>query len=277
MENNILRKPNLWQIPHIPDETLFRLPEKIATLQNRLKHIFQHHQNVKLANSLAVEDTVILHELAQMGANCVSFVLETGKLNAETLRLAQKLQTDYPNIPFEFYYPNQKDSDDYVKNFGEFAFYESVDLRKRCCFIRKIEPLNRALQGANAWLTGQRREQSITRQELDFQAALCWFDDTPLNPARKYWLKHGTQTVAAKIKQIEYVWDVQTLSRAQSADTLKINDIARVSIATQQPICATTYAENQATGAFILIDEATNHTVAAGMISGEDVLDTFEI
>lgn len=110
-----------------------------------------------------------------------------------------------------------------------------------------------------------------------FQAALCWFDDTPLNPARKYWLKHGTQTVAAKIKQIEYVWDVQTLSRAQSADTLKINDIARITIATQQPICATTYAENQATGAFILIDEATNHTVAAGMISGEDVIDVFEI
>lgn len=103
-----------------------------------------------------------------------------------------------------------------------------MDLRKRCCFIRKIEPLNRALQGANAWLTGQRREQSITRQELDFQAALCWFDDTPLNPARKYWLKHGTQTVAAKIKQIEYVWDVQTLSRAQSADTLK-SMILRVS------------------------------------------------
>lgn len=110
-----------------------------------------------------------------------------------------------------------------------------------------------------------------------FQAAVCWFDDVPLNPARKYWLKHGTQTVAAKIKQIEYVWDVQTLSRTQSADSLKINDIARITIATQQPICATTYAENQATGAFILIDEASNHTVAAGMISGEDVLDTFEI
>lgn len=169
MENNILRKPDLWQIPQIADETLFRLPEKIAELQNRLNQIFQKYQNVKLANSLAVEDTVLLHELAQMGANCASFVLQTGKLNAETLRLAQKLQTDYPNISFEFYYPNQQDSDDYVKNFGEFAFYESVDLRKRCCFIRKIEPLNRALHDADAWLTGQRREQSVTRQELDFQ------------------------------------------------------------------------------------------------------------
>lgn len=76
MENNILRKPNLWQIPTFLMKPFSGCLKKIATLQNRLKHIFQHHQNVKLANSLAVEDTVILHELAQMGANCVSFVLK---------------------------------------------------------------------------------------------------------------------------------------------------------------------------------------------------------
>lgn len=109
------------------------------------------------------------------------------------------------------------------------------------------------------------------------QAAICWFDDVPLNPARKYLLKHTTQTVVAKIKQIESVWDVHTLSRVAAADSLKINDIGRVVIATQQPINATTYAQNHATGAFILIDEATNHTVAAGMITGDDVVDMFTI
>lgn len=110
-----------------------------------------------------------------------------------------------------------------------------------------------------------------------FQAALCWFDDKPLNTARKYLLKHTTQTVAAKIKNISYVWDVHTLGRVQSADTLQMNDIGRVNIVVQQPINALDYAQNHELGAFILIDETTHHTVAAGMISGEDVVDDFDI
>lgn len=109
------------------------------------------------------------------------------------------------------------------------------------------------------------------------QAALCWFDDVPLNVSRRYLLKHSTQTVAVKIRQIQSVWDVHTLSRTHFADSLKINDIGRVTLATQQPINATTYAHHAATGAFILIDEATNHTVAAGMISSNDSHDEFEI
>ncbi|OSI07515.1 sulfate adenylate transferase subunit 1 [Neisseria animaloris] len=100
----------------------------------------------------------------------------------------------------------------------------------------------------------------------DFQTALCWFDETPLNLRRKYLLKQGTQTTAVKVSGIAYVWDVHTLSRVQSADSLNLNDIGSVSLKTQQPLSVTTYAENPATGAFILIDEATNHTVAAGMI-----------
>ncbi|WP_416189093.1 sulfate adenylyltransferase subunit 1 [Neisseria sp. CCUG17229] len=110
-----------------------------------------------------------------------------------------------------------------------------------------------------------------------FQAALCWFDDIPLNPRRKYLLKHTTQTAAVKISEIAYVWDVNTLSQVQSATELKLNDIGSVSLKTQQPLNATTYEQNPATGAFIIIDEATNHTVAAGMIRGGDEAGTFEI
>ena len=109
------------------------------------------------------------------------------------------------------------------------------------------------------------------------QADVCWFDDAPLNLGRRYLLKHNTQTTAAKIKGISYVWDVHTLSHVQSADKLAINDIGHLSIVLQQPVNATAYSENPATGAFILIDEATNHTVAAGMISGNDTEDSFEI
>lgn len=168
MQISLFEKPILWKIPTISEQTLADLPSKIATLQSRLQSIFSQHQKVKLANSLAIEDTVLLHELAQMGVNCPSFVLQTGKLNSETLEIAQTLQSHYPQVSFEFYYPNQQDTDDYIKSFGEYAFYDSVELRKRCCFIRKIEPLGRALLDADAWLTGQRQEQSVTRQDLAF-------------------------------------------------------------------------------------------------------------
>ena len=108
------------------------------------------------------------------------------------------------------------------------------------------------------------------------QADICWFDDTPLNSGRRYLFKHCTQTTAAKVRGIEYVWDVHTLTDGHAADTLRINDIGNISLALQQPVSATAYADNPATGAFILIDEATHHTVAAGMISRGEA-DSFTI
>ncbi|HFC3367452.1 TPA: NAD(P)-dependent oxidoreductase [Neisseria gonorrhoeae] len=98
------------------------------------------------------------------------------------------------------------------------------------------------------------------------EATLCWFDERPLNTARKYLLKHGTQTVPAKVGQIESVLDVRTLEQEAGAESLKMNDIAKVRINLQKPVTATPYAENTAAGSFILIDEATYGTVAAGMI-----------
>ncbi|EEZ59255.1 sulfate adenylate transferase [Neisseria gonorrhoeae] len=98
------------------------------------------------------------------------------------------------------------------------------------------------------------------------EATLCWFDERPLNTARKYLLKHGTQTVPAKVGEIESVLDVRTLEQEAGAESLKMNDIAKVRINLQKPVTATPYAENTAAGSFILIDEATYGTVAAGMI-----------
>ncbi|KLT72166.1 sulfate adenylyltransferase [Neisseria arctica] len=115
------------------------------------------------------------------------------------------------------------------------------------------------------------------RPGQNFQAALCWFDETPLNLRRKYLLKQATQTTAVKINEISYIWDVHTLSHVQSATELKLNDIGSISLKTQQPLTASTYEENPATGSFILIDEATHHTVAAGMISSTQAQSTFEI
>ncbi len=109
-------------------------------------------------------------------------------------------------------------------------------------------------------------ESSPLTPQKQLEATICWFDERPLNTARKYLLKHGTQTVFAKISEIESVLNVHTLEQESGATVLKMNDIARVRLSLQKPIVATTYKENIAGGAFILVDEATYNTVAAGMI-----------
>ena len=109
-------------------------------------------------------------------------------------------------------------------------------------------------------------ESSPLTPQKQLEATICWFDERPLNTARKYLLKHGTQTVFAKISEIESVLNIHTLEQESGATALKMNDIARVRLSLQKPIVATTYEENIAGGAFILVDEATYNTVAAGMI-----------
>jgi len=96
-------------------------------------------------------------------------------------------------------------------------------------------------------------------------ADLCWMADEPLDLRRKYWLKHGTRQTAAKITAIDTLLDINTQQRHPAAG-LKLNDIARVSLSVQQPLAADAYDSIRATGAFILIDELTHQTVAAGMI-----------
>ncbi|KDN14625.1 sulfate adenylyltransferase [Snodgrassella communis] len=108
---------------------------------------------------------------------------------------------------------------------------------------------------------------STLQPTRNISASVCWFDSKPLNATRRYWLKHTTQTVYTRIRQVDYLLDVQSLNHRQDSDSLQLNDIGRIQLSVQKPIVATTYQANPATGAFILIDEATNHTVAAGMIT----------
>jgi len=95
---------------------------------------------------------------------------------------------------------------------------------------------------------------------------LCWLDSEPLSLSRKYALRHTSNTVGAKVKAIQRVLDVQTLLHASDTHALTTNEIGRVDFVLQKPIAADLFDQSQRTGAFILIDEATNHTVAAGMI-----------
>lgn len=106
-------------------------------------------------------------------------------------------------------------------------------------------------------------EPVLARQLL---ADLCWLDPEPLATTRKYVLRHGTSTVFARVKRIDRVLDIETLSHGVDAATLAMNAIGRVELSLQKPIVADTFEQSVATGAFVLIDEATHHTVAAGMI-----------
>jgi sulfate adenylyltransferase subunit 1 len=109
-------------------------------------------------------------------------------------------------------------------------------------------------------------------------ADVCWMADEPLDLRRKYWIKHGTRQTMAKVKAIESILDVNTQQRHAVTDqsaggappSLKLNDIARIELTTQQPLAADDYDDIRATGAFILIDEVTHQTVAAGMIRLEN-------
>jgi sulfate adenylyltransferase subunit 1 len=96
-------------------------------------------------------------------------------------------------------------------------------------------------------------------------AEVCWLSEEPLDMRRKYWLKHTTKQVAARVIKIDTLLDINTQER-RTADSLKLNDIATVSINVQQPLAADAYDAIRSTGAFILIDEVTHQTVAAGMI-----------
>ncbi|SUA89780.1 Phosphoadenosine phosphosulfate reductase [Pandoraea pulmonicola] len=143
------------------------LDEMEAVLAERLARIAGSHRNVKFASSLAAEDMLITHVILRQQLPITVFTLNTGRLHAETLGMIDRIKSRYGYDVVQ-YAPQAEAVDAYVAEHGANAFYESVDLRKACCQIRKVEPLGRALADADAWLTGQRREQSVTRGELAF-------------------------------------------------------------------------------------------------------------
>ena len=104
------------------------------------------------------------------------------------------------------------------------------------------------------------------RVTKEFDAMLCWLSEQSLDSQRKYLIKHTTRVVKAIVGSIDYRVDVNTLEQ-ETVDTLKMNDIAQVKFKVQQPLICDDYVRNHATGSFILIDESSNNTVAAGMIS----------
>ena len=117
------------------------------------------------ASSLGAEDMVVTHLMQETGIDASIFVLDTGMLHAETVALIARIEERYP-VKVDIYRPDAAAATAFVQANGTEAMYKSLDLRKQCCHIRKMEPLERALAGKKGWLTGLRREQSSARAEV---------------------------------------------------------------------------------------------------------------
>lgn len=110
------------------------------------------------------------------------------------------------------------------------------------------------------------RKNNLPEQTQDIEAMICWFNEKPLQLNGKYALKHTTKDVRSVIKEVKYKMDINTLHRNIEDKQVKANDIARIQLRTTAPLFTDKYHRNRTTGSFILIDEGTNETVAAGMI-----------
>ena len=118
---------------------------------------------VALACSFQAEESVLIDMMSRLrGADFRIFTLDTGRLNQETYDCMDAIRARY-GVSVEVYFPEAVKVQDMVRAHGLNLFYNSVELRKMCCAVRKVEPLNRVLKGLDAWMTGLRREQAVTR------------------------------------------------------------------------------------------------------------------
>ena len=160
-------KPLLWNIPDA-QLTLAQVDYLYEKLVNRLKQITEKYQDVRFATSLAAEDMVITDAIAKEYIQIQLFTLNTGRLHQSTLDMHQLVQQHY-KTQIRSIEPQLEKVDQYLRDFGLNGFYDSEEAKKKCCEVRKVQPLQKALQGADAWLTGQRREQAVTRTQLEFE------------------------------------------------------------------------------------------------------------
>ena len=140
---------------------------KLAETQALLQRAAAEFTPVTQASSLGAEDVVITHLINSLHLDIPVFVLETGALHTETLALLDQTRVRY-GLAIEVFSPASQQVIEFVRSNGERAMYDSVELRKNCCGVRKLEPLSRMLAGRSAWITGLRREQSANRAEVPF-------------------------------------------------------------------------------------------------------------
>ncbi|MFO8021516.1 MAG: phosphoadenylyl-sulfate reductase [Perlabentimonas sp.] len=151
------------------------IAKKVSELNEQLKGkkpqevlercIDEFNGKIALSTSLGVEDQVLTHMLSEAKHDVTVFTLDTGRLFPETYDLIERTSTKY-GFNIKIYFPDYKEVEEMVNKKGINLFYYSVENRKECCGIRKIKPLKRAFAGLDAWICGLRREQSVTRADM---------------------------------------------------------------------------------------------------------------
>jgi phosphoadenosine phosphosulfate reductase len=153
----------------------------VAGTGQTLARIARDFSPAVFASSLAAEDMVITDLILKAKLPIGIFSLETGRLHKETLAVLDQVKASY-GYDIALFRPQSEAVDAYVAEHGLNAFYDSVEMRRECCRIRKVEPLGRALAGNKAWVTGQRRAQSTTRAELHIEEDDAAHGMTKFNP-----------------------------------------------------------------------------------------------
>ncbi|NOQ77276.1 MAG: phosphoadenylyl-sulfate reductase [Methylococcaceae bacterium] len=138
---------------------------KIEVAKKVLADITANYELATLASSYGAEDMVLMDLICKFAPEIEIFTLDTGRLPKETYDVMQEAKAHYKR-DVNVYFPDAAEVESFVTQQGPNAFYNSVELRKKCCGIRKVKPLKRALAGKKAWLTGMRRTQAVTRSEL---------------------------------------------------------------------------------------------------------------
>jgi phosphoadenosine phosphosulfate reductase len=151
--------------PTLTDELKQIVTTKRAQVLALLQSASAEFPKITFANSYGAEDMVLTDIIAKEKLAIEIFSLDTGRLPAETYTLMGEVEKTYNTKPIVFF-PKHEAVEQYVRTKGINAFYESVELRKACCHMRKVEPLQRALAEKQAWVTGMRAEQAATRTSL---------------------------------------------------------------------------------------------------------------
>ncbi len=121
---------------------------------------------VACASSFGAEDVVLIDMIAKVAPGIRIFTLDTGRVHDETYEVMERTRVRY-GLPIHGYFPDQEAVERLEREKGFYSFRESIENRKECCGIRKVEPLRRALAGMKAWMTGLRHDQSVTRTDME--------------------------------------------------------------------------------------------------------------
>ncbi|MFC5300959.1 phosphoadenylyl-sulfate reductase [Azospira restricta] len=154
---------------NLTDALIASTADKAEKAKALLAEIARDFSPATFANSLGAEDMVLTDLIVKEKLAIEIFSLDTGRLPLETYDLMAKVQEHY-GLKLKIFTPRAELLEPFVREKGINAFYESVDNRKGCCHIRKVEPLSRALAGKKAWITGMRAQQSATRDGLPVRA-----------------------------------------------------------------------------------------------------------